>query len=334
MFSLLPFNTFGLNVKSAEGLLVSDPAQLRSVQVSQPHIILGRGSDVLFIDDFDGLALISDIRGIEIRERDHFYQVSAGAGEILDDFIAYLLDHGITGLENLSGIPGTVGAAPIQNVGAYGVEIGDFIESVEVYDLTTHQIMRLSREECCFAYRDSLFKQQRDLHFFVLRVHFEFADHFVPRLSYQGLREQELKDARDVRTAVLALRAGKLPDPHLVGNAGSFFKNPLVPADKVEALRARWPDMPVFTTADPGIFKLAAGWLIDRADCRGITHGHAGTWEHQALVLVNRGHALPHEILSLAQYVAAEVDSRFGIELVPEVRLYGRQGEVQWKAIR
>lgn len=333
MFSLLPFNTFGLDVKAAGGLLVHDPAQLTAVQVGEPHLILGRGSDVLFIDDFDGLALISNIRGIEIRERDHCYEVSAGAGEILDDFIAYLLDHGITGLENLSGIPGTVGAAPIQNVGAYGVEIGDFIESVEVCDLQSHQLLRLSHKECRFAYRDSLFKQ-RDLHFFVLRVHFKFADHFIPRLTYQGLREQELKDAKAVRAAVLALRARKLPDPRFVGNAGSFFKNPLVPAARVEELRSAYPNMPVFTTADPGLFKLAAGWLIDRADCRGITHGHAGTWEHQALVLVNRGQARPHEILSLAQYVAAEVGSHFGIELTPEVRLYGRQGEVQWKDLR
>lgn len=330
MFSLLPYNTFGLDVKAASGLMVNCADDLRLRDRLAPQLILGRGSDVLFTDDFDGQALIAHVRGIEIKEDDGCYLVRAGAGEILDEFIAALLKQGITGLENLSGIPGTVGAAPIQNIGAYGVEIGDYIDTIEAVDIDSGELVILSREECCFGYRDSIFKQHPERRLFVLYVNFVFPDHFVPHLSYKGLKEKELQDAGAVRREVLALRSRKLPDPRFVGNAGSFFKNPLVSEDKVKALREIYPDMPVFTTGTEGQYKLAAGWLIDQADCRGITHGHAGTWEHQALVLVNRGQARPHEIVSLAKYVAAQVSNKFAIELTPEVRLYGRNGEVKW----
>lgn len=330
MFSLLPYNTFGLDVKAASGLMVNCAEDLKSRDLKAPQLILGRGSDVLFTDDFDGQALIAHVRGIEIREENDSYLVRAGAGEILDDFIATLLKQGITGLENLSGIPGTVGAAPIQNIGAYGVEIGDYIDTIEAVNIDTGELVLLSREECRFGYRDSIFKQQPELKLFVLYVNFVFPDQFVPHLSYKGLKEKELRDADAVRREVLALRSRKLPDPRFVGNAGSFFKNPLVSEDKVKALREIYPDMPVFTSGAEGQYKLAAGWLIDQADCRGITHGQAGTWEHQALVLVNRGQARPHEIVSLAKYVAAQVSNKFAIELTPEVRLYGRHGEVKW----
>lgn len=251
---------------------------------------------------------------------------------LLDNLIEQLLDKGIFGLENLSAIPGTVGAAPIQNVGAYGVEIGDFIESVEVCDLGTHELLRLSKDECAFGYRTSYFKQHKDKPYFVLYVNFVFPDMFIPRLSYSGLQDKALQDARAVREEVMALRSRKLPDPRFTGNAGSFFKNPVVPAQVAESLREQYPDMPVFT-APSGDYKLAAGWLIDRAGCRGITHGQAGTWEHQALVIVNRGQARPHEIVALGKYVCACVKDKFGLDLEPEVRLYGRNGETEWHSL-
>ncbi len=331
MFSLLPYNTFGLDVKAWQGRLICSAADLRQ-QIQEPYLILGRGSDVLFTDDFDGTVLVSNIKGVQIKQQGHCYKVRAGAGEILDELIVRLLDQGITGLENLSAIPGTVGAAPIQNIGAYGVEIGDFIESIEVCDLQSGEIFVMQRSECCFGYRDSYFKQHRERRLFVLYVNFSFEDIYTPRLSYKGLQEMDLKDARAVRSQVLALRSRKLPDPRFVGNAGSFFKNPLVDEKKLEALRAEYPDLPVFT-AGAGLYKLAAGWLIDKSGCRGITHGQAGTWEHQALVLVNRGQARPHELVSLGKYICAQVEHKFGISLQPEVRLYGRQGEVAWDSL-
>ena len=331
MFSLLPYNTFGLEVQADAGVVVRSRHDLQ-LPLADPYLIIGRGSDVLFTDDFAGTALIAGVRGIEVQHTGRSFEVRVGAGEILDELIVTLLQQGITGLENLSAIPGTVGAAPIQNIGAYGVEIGDYITSVEAVDLRSGQYVILSREECCFGYRDSYFKQHKEEKLFVLYVNLSFPDRFIPHLTYQGLKDKELKDAQAVRAEVMALRARKLPDPRFVGNAGSFFKNPVVDKNTVERLRAQWPGMPGFT-AGRDRYTLAAGGLIDKADCRGITHGHAGTWEHQALVLVNRGQAKPHEIVSLGKYICTEVAHKFGVELVPEVRLYGRYGEVEWNSL-
>lgn len=328
MFSLLPYNTFALDVHAQHGIVVNALSDLK-FPLPEPYIILGRGSDVLFTSDFEGTALINNIRGVDILHEDNEYLVRVGGGEILDELIVKLLNQGICGLENLSAIPGTVGAAPIQNIGAYGVEIGNFIASVEVCDLKSGKTFTLDKDACQFGYRDSYFKRHPQEHLFIIYVNFRFPDEPKLILSYQGLRDQDLKDAQAVRAQVRALRARKLPDPRYVGNAGSFFKNPLVDAQTVTRLREQYPDIPVFT-AEGGRYKLAAGWLIDKAGCRGITHGHAGTWEHQALVLVNRGQAKPHEIVSLAKYVSTQVMAHFGIELVPEVRLYGRNGEVAW----
>lgn len=332
MFDLLPYNTFGLDVKAYAGIIVRSVSDLKTVSAPET-LILGLGSDVLFIDDYEGLAVINAIKGLEIVKTGRTYQVTAGGGVVLDEFIQALLSYGITGLENLSGIPGTVGAAPVQNIGAYGREIGSFITGVEVYDLDTHRAFTLSHDECAFAYRTSVFKEQKQRRYFITHVHFAFEEGFKPCLTYPGLdNDPSLTSAGAVRHRVLALRERKLPDPRFVGNAGSFFKNPVVDADKVATLKETWPDLPVYPTAD-GKFKLAAGYLIDKAGCRGITHGHAGTWEHQALVIVNRGQACPHEIVSLARYIAARVEELFKVTLIPEVRIFGRHGEVPWERV-
>ena len=188
MFSLLPYNTFGLEVQADAGVVVRSRHDLQ-LPLADPYLIIGRGSDVLFTDDFAGTALIAGVRGIEVQHTGRSFEVRVGAGEILDELIVTLLQQGITGLENLSAIPGTVGAAPIQNIGAYGVEIGDYITSVEAVDLRSGQYVILSREECCFGYRDSYFKQHKEEKLFVLYVNLSFPDRFIPHLTYQGLKD-------------------------------------------------------------------------------------------------------------------------------------------------
>lgn len=329
MFDLLPYNTFGLDVKAANGILISDIKELDAIN-DEKVVFVGLGSDILFVDDFEGLALINVIKTLQIQKSDHRYYVRCGGGMVLDELIASLLTYGITGLENLSGIPGTVGAAPVQNIGAYGCEIGDYIESVEVHDLDTHQNYAVSAKDCAFGYRTSFFKQPEAKRLFITYVNFSFDENFVPTLLYPGLKDEDLTDAFAVRQRVKALRDRKLPDPRFVGNAGSFFKNPVVSATKVAALREKFADLPIFVNPD-GTYKLAAGYLIDKAGCREISHGQAGIWEHQALVLVNRGRAKPHEIVSLARYVAAEVKKKFDVDLYPEVRIIGRNGELKWE---
>lgn len=333
MFDLAPYNTFGLHVGAKNLIIVKDLASLANFN-DEIYLILGRGSDVLFTADFDGTILVNAIRGIEIKEDKDYYYVKVGGGEVLDDLIVYLLNRSIVGLENLSKIPGTVGAAPVQNVGAYGVEIGDYIEQIDVFDLKSKQFITLSHDQCEFSYRSSIFKTQRLCNYFISYVHLKLkkSNEFV--LSYKGLQELEVKDAFAIRNKVIALRDAKLPDPRFIGNAGSFFKNPIIDEQKLKLIRELYPNVPVFIQNDkPNTYKVAAGFLIDKAGLKGVTHGNAGTWEHQALVIVNRGKARPHEIVALAKYIVAVVKDKFDICLEPEVRIFDAKGEVQWQDI-
>lgn len=261
-----------------------------------------------------------------------YYRVRVGGGVILDELIDELLDKGIPGLENLSLIPGTVGAAPIQNIGAYGVEIGDFIESVEAHHLETGESRVFLNAECNFGYRSSIFKESEYKSYFITHVNLVLPSTFMPRQNYAGLQSYEFKEPRALRDRVIALRNEKLPNPKYVGNAGSFFKNPYVPSERLSELKKEYENVPAYKQED-GSFKLAAGWLIDKANCRGIKHGQVGTWGNQALVIVNLGKAKPHEVVAIAKYVSTEVKSKFGIDLVPEVRLYGKHGEKEWAQI-
>lgn len=333
MFDLAPYNTFGLHVGAKNLVVVKDLASLENFD-DERYLILGHGSDVLFTDDFEGTILVNAIRGIEITDDKDYYYIKVGGGEILDDLIVHLLNKSIVGLENLSKIPGTVGAAPVQNVGAYGVEIGDYIEQIDVFNLKTKQIIHLSQSQCEFDYRSSIFKTQRLCHYFISHVHLKIkkSNEFV--LSYKELQELDVRDAFAIRNKVIALREAKLPDPRFIGNAGSFFKNPIIDEAKLKAIRKIYPNVPVFTYNDQkNYYKVAAGFLIDKAGLRGVTHGNAGTWEHQALVIVNRGRAKPHEIVALAKYIVAVVKDKFDIYLEPEVRIFGAKGEIQWQDI-
>ncbi|MCR5535830.1 MAG: UDP-N-acetylmuramate dehydrogenase [Succinivibrio sp.] len=331
MFDLTPYNTFGLQVSSTAGYVISSKSDLRHI-TDADVLILGQGSDILLTEDIEGMVLIDNIKFCEISDEDDCYVVKVGGGNILDELIAKLVDLGISGLENLSAIPGTMGAAPVQNIGAYGVEIGKYIEDVECFNLISREVEHFSHEQCQFGYRTSYFKEHKEHKLFIMEVTLKLPKGFHPVLSYQGIREQEFASPKALRSKVVELRKQKLPDPKEIGNAGSFFKNPTVDAQTYQKLKARFPDLPAYPNAE-GSYKLAAGWLIDRAGCRGITHGKAGTWEQQALVLVNRGGAKPHEIVALARYVRAEVQHMFDLALEPEVRIFGSHGEISWEQL-
>lgn len=331
MQDLSAYNSFGLKVRADDLIKIRDLDDLRKAP-SEKVLILGRGSDVLLTDDYHGTVLINHIKHLEISRDGDDYIVNAGGGLILDELIEVLISKNIPGLENLSAIPGTVGAAPIQNVGAYGMEIGQVVEKVSFFDLDKRCEGSFNQSQCEFGYRSSYFKTHPNFHYFITDITLRLSAQFKPKLSYHGLEGENLTTPFAVRERVIELRKSKLPDPKVVGNAGSFFKNPVVTATKAEELRKIYPKMPFYPQSD-GQVKLAAGWLIDAAGCRNITHGHAGTWEHQALVIVNRGEARPHEIVALAKYVVSEVMNHFGIELEPEVRIYGKNGEVAWRSL-
>ncbi len=290
-----------------------------------PKLILGGGSNVLFVKDFPGLVLHPAIRGIDLVEEDpESVSVTVGGGENWDDFAAHAVSMGWHGVENLSWIPGFVGTGPVQNIGAYGAEIKDVVEQVEYWSTTDFGRHLLANQDCRFAYRDSIFKQGLKNEAVITRVRFRLSK--VPRfnLAYADLK-QELAGKGPptlaaVRDAVIAVRKRKLPDPAEVGNAGSFFKNPEVSEDMLEILRRRHPSMPSYRFAAGGC-KIPAGWLVERCGWKGFRQGDAGVHPRHALVLVNYGSATGEEIQDLAGRIEASVLDRFGIELSPEVTI-------------
>ncbi|TCO82676.1 UDP-N-acetylmuramate dehydrogenase [Plasticicumulans lactativorans] len=327
--SLQPHNTFGLPARAAWYARIEAAAQVPALLADAslgalPRLVLGGGSNVLFTRDFDGLVLHVAIPGIEVlAEAGDELTVAVGAGENWHGFVATALARGWYGLENLALIPGTVGASPIQNIGAYGVEMRERCEWVEVLDFASGGQRRLAAADCGFAYRDSCFKRDLAGRVLVTRVAFRLSR--TPRVDarYADIRDElaargiAAPTPRDVFDAVCAVRRRKLPDPATLGNAGSFFKNPLVTAATAAALRARFPELVAYPQPD-GTVKIAAGWLIDRCGWKGRSLGRAGVYERQALVLVNRGGADGAEVLALARAIQADVRARFGIELEPE----------------
>jgi UDP-N-acetylmuramate dehydrogenase len=289
----------------------------------RPLLVLGEGSNLLFTRDWPGLVLCIATRGIEVlEERAGAARVRVAAGENWNDFVRWSLGHGLAGLENLVLIPGTVGAAPIQNIGAYGVEVREFIHAVEAFDRRQGRIVRLANAECAFAYRDSLFKRERD-RYIVVAAEFTLQRARESRTGYAGIAEElaAIGAAKPtplaVAEAVARLRTRKLPDPALIPNAGSFFKNPLVEADLAAALAAEHPALPCWP-ADAGRRKLSAAWLIEQAGFRGYRDGDAGISGQHALVLVNHGRASGEDLLRVARRVATGVHARFGVKLEAE----------------
>jgi UDP-N-acetylmuramate dehydrogenase len=329
--SLKNFNTFGIEAKAKYFTTFTNTENLKTI-LSDPEykkeklLILGGGSNLLFVSDlFDGLVLHNKIKGIEIiHENEEAVIIKSGAGEIWHELVLYTISKNWGGLENLSLIPGTVGAAPMQNIGAYGVEIKDVFASLEAYEISTGIIKTFSLTECKFGYRSSIFKQDAKGKYIIVSVSFRLTKKPVFNTSY-GAISDTLKQMgilhptiKNISDAVINIRQSKLPDPKEIGNAGSFFKNPEIPVAHFEKLKSQYPDIPSYPTL-PGMIKVPAGWLIEKCGWKGKVIGHTGVHKNQALVLVNYGNARGEEIKDLSIEVQRSVKEKFEIELETEV---------------
>ncbi|WP_332670567.1 UDP-N-acetylmuramate dehydrogenase [Aromatoleum sp.] len=326
---LQPLNTFGLPARARRAASITDAAQLAALAAlpdwgATARLVLGGGSNVILTGDFDGLVLRVAIAGRRLvaEDADAWY-VEAGAGENWHDFVRWTLDRGWPGLENLSLIPGTVGAAPIQNIGAYGLEVADRFHALTAMPFEAGPALELTRSDCRFGYRDSVFKHELADAALITSVTFRLPKHWQPVARYADvaaeLDAQGIAAAtpRDISDAVIAIRRRKLPDPAAIGNAGSFFKNPIIDHAAFVRLAVEHRDLPHYPQPD-GNIKLAAGWLIDRAGWKGRSLGPVGAYERQALVLVNRGGATGADVRRTAAAIQRDVASRFGVHLDPE----------------
>ncbi|OCT25111.1 UDP-N-acetylmuramate dehydrogenase [Pseudomonas putida] len=330
--SLKPFNTFGIDVKARYLALAHDDDEVRqalalAAQRQLPVLVVGGGSNLLLTRDVDALVLHMASRGRRILSDDgERVVIEAEAGEPWHPFVQWSLAQGLCGLENLSLIPGTVGAAPMQNVGAYGVEIKDVFAGLTALDRETGQLRDFMLNECAFAYRDSVFKRNPG-RWLILRVRFVLSRTLRAHLDYgpvrQRLQEQGVQEvtAQAISDAICSIRREKLPDPAELGNAGSFFKNPVVSVPLAESIRARYPSLVAYPQSE-GQVKLAAGWLIEQAGWKGYREGDAGVHRLQSLVLVNYGQASGAQLHALAQRIQADILERFGVELEMEPNLY------------
>ena len=323
-FQLRPYNTFGIEARAAEFIDYTDARDLSDIfplaGVAR-WLHIGGGSNLLFTRDYDGLVLHSSATGVEVvAEDDETVDVRACAGLGWDDFVSMCVERGWTGAENLSLIPGEVGASAVQNIGAYGVEACDLIRRVETFDAGNRSHRTFEAAECGYSYRDSRFKHEKQ--YIVTHVTYRLSKRFKPDLSYGNLssifagQEDRLTPAA-LREAVIGVRRAKLPDPEVTGNAGSFFMNPVVSEDKYRQLLSVYPSMPAYKVA--GGVKLPAGWLIDRCGWKGRSLGRAGVHPKQALVLVNLGGATAEDIMRLAATIEADVADKFGVAIKPEV---------------
>lgn len=310
--SLKPYNTFGIDVR-ARKLLVIEPGD-EVPPLEGEVLVIGVGSNMVFTKDYEGTVVILAKKSQFSISNSQF--VTAWAGTVMDDLIQWTLDHNLYGLENLSAIPGTVGASAVQNVGAYGAEAKDFIESVEAYDLQERRHCTFSNADCHFAYRDSLFKHHPG-RYLILRVTYRLSETFTPNLSYKALEGLPHDTAQQLREAITEVRWSKLPRPEEHGSAGSFFKNPVVDEPTYLRIKAEHPDMPDAHRSDNG-YKLSAGWLIDRAGWKGRTQGRAGVWPKNALVLYNADGCTGDEVRALAATIQQDVKQKFGVTLDPE----------------
>lgn len=334
--SLKALNTFHVEASAAQLLELDDVTLLPDVlalpQVAdRPLLVLGSGSNVLLAGDVEGTVLVFANRSIDILEHraDHTI-VRAGAGVNWHGLVMWSLQNGLSGLENLALIPGTAGAAPIQNIGAYGVQVDEFIQAVEAWDREAAAWVRMDADACQFGYRDSVFKQFPD-RYLISAIELRLPLLHALRLGYAGIDEEmramgvELPVAADVANAVINIRRRKLPDPDVLGNAGSFFKNPILPLEQVEVLLQHFPDLPVYPADQDDRRKLSAAWMIEACGWKGYRDGDAGVSPQHALVLVNHGAATGAQLLALARQISASVLEKFGVPIEPEPRLIGAQ---------
>lgn len=327
--SLLPYNAFGLDVLTRYLVEYQTDEELLGFLNSgflddKAFYSVGGGSNILFTQPYEGVLLHSKIKGIEVLEdNEDDLLVKVGAGEEWDDFVAYCVENNWCGAENLSNIPGHVGASPVQNIGAYGVEVQDIIEKVIGVDLPSKTVKELSNEACCFGYRQSIFKNALKDKFIVTAVVYRLSktNHF--KLEYGDIKTEldnfDGINLRNIRQAIITIRTSKLPDIKVLGNAGSFFKNPVVPKVKLEALQKDYASIPFYNTAFEDEVKIPAAWLIEQAGWKGKSHGDAAVHDKQALVIVNKGNATGEEIVELSSLICESVLAKFGVVIEPEV---------------
>lgn len=332
-YSLRAHNTFGIDASCRRFVEYTSVEEARSIACSlsvadRPLLIVGSGSNLLLTGDFPGTVIHSAIQGLSVRiEGDEVY-VRAGSGMDWDVVVARCVSNGWHGMENLSLIPGEVGASAVQNIGAYGVEACDIIYKVEAVGLADGEVVTFDGSDCSYGYRDSRFKHDWKNRYLITHVTYRLSRQFLPRLDYGNIRamldkkEIATPTAQQLRDVIVEIRRAKLPDPKVEGNAGSFFMNPVVTKAKFLELQSRYPDMPHYHI-DEESEKIPAGWLIEQCGWKGRTVGHAGVHDKQALVLVNRGGATGAEVVSLCESIRKDVLRQFGIEIRPEVNIVG-----------
>ncbi len=331
-YSLKGHNTFGIDVNCRRFIEFDSIRELDSILCSlsdsdMPLLVIGMGSNLLFTKDFDGTILHSDIKGIEATSEGDNIFVRCGSGEKMDDIVSLCVKNGWYGMENLSLIPGNVGASAVQNIGAYGAEAKDFIHLVEAVEIKTGKRFEFSNVDCGFDYRWSNFKGEWKNRFVITSVTYKLSRVFSPLLEYGNIRAELDKrnihepNAAQLRSVIIDIRRAKLPDPDVEGNAGSFFMNPIVPMEKFLQLRDKYGDVPHYTV-NAEFTKIPAGWLIDKCGWKGKSLGKAGVHSKQALVLVNRGGATGNDILKLCKRIKSDVKRKFGIEISSEVNIF------------
>lgn len=329
--SLQPYNTFGLDVKAKHFAEVNSLIELKQALIeseNETHLFIGGGSNILLTKDYDGLVILNKIKGIQIeKETEDYVILKAYSGENWHEFVMYCVTHNWGGIENLSLIPGTIGAAPMQNIGAYGMEIEQVFETLEAINLETLKIENFNKVECEFGYRESVFKRKKKGQYFIYSVTFRLTKKHKINLDYGDIKTilinqniaPELATIKDISEAVIAIRQSKLPDPKVLGNSGSFFKNPTISKEEFDALQIKFPSIKGYPNNDG--FKIPAGWLIEQCGWKGKHVGNTGSHAQQALVLVNYGDATGNEVYQLALAIIESVKETFGITLEPEVNI-------------
>lgn len=330
-YDLRLLNTFSIPAKAKFFTEIHSEEDLKKLFTTKEFkenkkLFLGGGSNVLFTKDFDGLVILNKLKRIKILKEDsNNVAIRSMSGEIWHDLVIFAVERGYWGIENLSLIPGTVGAAPMQNIGAYGTELHHILESVEGYEIENGTKRVFKKEECEFDYRDSVFKNKLKDKYFISAITLKLSKKEKKNLSYKILSEHieknkiEVRNSKDISNAVCQIRRSKLPDPKIIPNAGSFFKNVFINKEKMDEMLKTYPQMPFFK--EGGVVKIPAGWLIEQCGWKGKRVGNVGVHEKQALVLVNYSGASGKEVKDLAEKIVASVDSKFGIKLVPEVNL-------------
>lgn len=327
MNSLKTLHTFGFDSTANEIRVVNRTDELKPLMSeleNHDYCIIGDGSNTVFVEDFEGTVILNRLTGIEVTEDQNHFFIAVASGENWHSLVEYCLFNGMYGLENLALIPGTMGAAPIQNIGAYGVELEEFIESVEYFDIATKQFCSIQGNQCKFAYRDSIFKSGDLGAFFITKVNLKLNKQYSPTTKYKPLDSLVDPTAKDVFEAVIATRRQKLPDPQRLGNAGSFFKNPVITCKTFDAIKVEYPDCPHFMVCE-GFVKVPAAWLIDQAGFKGTSVRGITCYQNQPLVLVNLGSGTGQDLLTMARNIQQGVFNRFAIKLENEVRLMGQR---------